>query len=116
MKTGKWALRVEEAGDYRITLLRWPPEANKPIRDGLPPGKAVPGGGKPFRETPGKKLDVVKASISINEFNSSQPVKDGQIGVAFDVKLPAGDTYLTGLFDLANGKKVGPYYATVEKK
>jgi arylsulfatase B len=116
MKTGKWALRVEEAGDYRITLMRWPPEAKHPIRAGLPPGAKVPGGGRGFRETPGKQMDITKASISINDFKASQPVKDGQTGIAFDVKLPAGDTYLTGLFDLANGKKVGPYYATVEKK
>jgi arylsulfatase B len=116
MKTGKWALRVAEAGDYRITLMRWPPEANHPIREGLPPGAKVPGTGSAFRESPGVKLEVIKASIEINDFKSSRPVKDGQVGIAFDVKLPAGDTYLTGLFDLANGKNVGPYYATVEKR
>jgi hypothetical protein len=115
MMTGKWALRVAEAGDYRITLLRWPPEANHPIKSGLKAGAKVPGT-KSFRETPGKALDIKTASIEIGSFKSAKPVSNTDIGIAFDVTLPAGNTYLTGMFDLANGKKVGPYYATFEKK
>ncbi|QDT69117.1 Arylsulfatase precursor [Planctomycetes bacterium MalM25] len=111
---GDWAVRVEHAGRYRITLRRWPAEADKPLTAGLPAGAAVPGL-KAFRETPGKALAIRSAGVRIAGYEAEQPVEPDAGAVAFEADLPAGSTRLMGYFELAGGGRVGSYYAEVER-
>jgi len=112
---GEWAVKVERAGAYRITLSRWPAVAGKAIDAQLAPGKPVPGL-KAFRETPGKALAVKQAGIQVAGIEQEKDVATGAASVSFDVNLPKGEVYLLGYFVLADGKKCGSYYASVERK
>ena len=113
--TGFWALRVAEAGTYKITFLRWPKEANKKITESVAAGAKVPGL-TAYRETPGKAIDIKEAVLVCGDIKEKMPVTDSDVGVTFEVELPAGELDLHCNFVLADGKKMGSYYAEVEKK
>lgn len=112
--TGYWALRVEAAGDYRVTLRRWPPEVSRAIVQGLPPGKPVPGL-EAFRETTGVAIDAVLAELEIAGKQMQARVQPDDEEVTFDIQLPSGDAELRGRFVLRDGDALGAYYALVEK-
>ncbi|BCX46743.1 N-acetylgalactosamine-6-sulfatase [Haloferula helveola] len=113
---GYWATRVEEAGRYRISLRRWPVEADHPIRGSLPPGKDVPGASKAWRAVPGKALDITKATLQIDgKALETKPVGDEDTEAVFEVELKAGSQKFAPYFELADGKQVGAYFATITK-
>lgn len=114
MSTGWWALNVEEAGKYRITLRRWPASTQTAIVAGMKPGKPVPGL-RAFRETPGKAIPIVKAQLEIGEFSGEQEVRPKDSGVRFEMELEAGEVELRTFFLLENGEKLSAYFADVEK-
>lgn len=111
---GDWAVRIERAGRYRITLRRWPAEADTPLTEGLAAGAGVPGL-KAFRETRGEVLDIRSAGVRIADYEAERPVDPGAASTAFEADLPAGSTRLMGYFELAGGERVGSYYAEVER-
>ncbi|MBM83081.1 MAG: N-acetylgalactosamine-4-sulfatase [Planctomycetaceae bacterium] len=113
--TGFWNVKVVEAGDYEIRLRRWPEEADLPINASLKPGTDVPGV-KAFRTAPGQEIEPVKATVSIGDVNAEATVDPGVKEVKFQLKLPAGKSRLTALFETADGKTYGAYYAYVTKK
>ena len=112
--TGFWALRVAEAGTYRVTLLRWPKESGKKITESVASGEPVPGL-VAYREEPGVALKVKKATLSFADFKETKPVTDQDVGISFEVEFPAGELDLHCDFELKDGKKIGSYYAEVEK-
>jgi arylsulfatase len=105
-----WTVAVERAGEYEISLYRWPPEmklaltaareAQKMTAGALPEGKALP--------VAGAKLDVAGQSLA-------QKAEDGAPAVTFRVKLgKAASTKLHGWFTDAQGGDVsGAFYAVV---
>lgn len=111
---GNWALKVEKAGKYKISLRRWPIEGGYKITTSIPAGNPVPGL-KAFRETPGKTIDAKKAGIVIGDIEKEIEVPESASEVSFEVELNAGEVYLEGYFINGSGKKVGSYYAYVEK-
>ena len=111
---GDWAVRVEQAGQYRITLRRWPAEAATPLTEGLPAGPSVPGM-VAFRETPGKALEIRSAGIQIGDIELQQTIEPNAESVAFEADLPKGSARLQGYFELADGKTIGAYYVDVER-
>ena len=113
--TGYWALRVAEAGTYKITLLRWPKETGKKITERVLPGAKVPGL-EAYRETVGKALKIKEAVLRCGDIKEKKPVTDSDVGVTFEVELAAGELDLYCDFILEDGKKMGSYYAEVEKK
>ncbi|MCH8193494.1 MAG: hypothetical protein IIA65_05700 [Planctomycetes bacterium] len=84
------------------------------ISEGLPPGPAV-SGLTAFRETPGKGLAAQRAGIKIGDVEREEPVQADDQGVSFDLSLEAGEVDFLAYFILKEGKKVGAYYADVEK-
>lgn len=113
---GHWAIHVEQAGRYQISLSRWPSEADTPIAQGMEPGAPVPGL-RAFRETPGEPIPASRAILRVGELQLESPVAPGQRTVRFLLELEAGDTELEGSFLLEGGAnvKIGAYYATVER-
>lgn len=113
--TGFWNVYVHEAGNYEIRLRRWPETADLPINASLKPGDPVPGV-KAMRETPGKSINPVQATIRIGEITADSPVKPGDKEVVFNLKLKQGKTRMTALFVGEQGEEHGAYYAYVLKK
>ena len=89
---GPWWLDVAKAGNYRISLSRWPAYTNRPIES-----KAA------SIEIAGQTLTKV----------IEQP--DQTVTADFQVELPAGPTELMTSLTTADGTPHGAYFATVER-
>jgi len=112
---GEWALKVQEAGTYTISLRRWPRATGAGVNATLPAGKPVPGLSA-FREAPGKALNAKNAGIEIGKIKKEVPVKANADEVTFEVELDKGEVNLIAYFIQENNKKIGAYYAYVEKQ
>ncbi len=110
---GKWAVKFVEAGDYKLTLRRWPKETGLNLDASLAPGKPVPGL-TAFRETPGKSLKFKTATIKVGDELRESSAGKGE-GTTFNMRLPAGETFIEAWFDTTDGEQVGAYYVVVEK-
>jgi len=110
---GKWAVKFVEAGDYKLTLRRWPKETGLNLDASLVPGKPVPGL-TAFRETPGKSLKFKTATIKVGDELRESSAGKGE-GTTFNMRLPVGETFIEAWFDTNEGEQVGAYYVVVEK-
>jgi len=113
--TGFWNVKIVEAGEYELRLRRWPEESDLVIDASLAAGAAVPGA-RAFRETPGKAIKPVKASVQIGEIKAVSEVPSGAKEITFTLQLPAGKSRLSALFETENGEKYGAYFVYVKKK
>jgi arylsulfatase A-like enzyme len=111
-RNGAWNVEVAKAGEYEITLRRWPAEADTAIRAGRPVVKHADG-----RFPAGVALPVASARLTVGRFDATRPVGDGDRAVTFAVELPAGRTKLRTWFLDADGEEIaGAYYVTVRRK
>ena len=109
--SGPWHVLVERAGEYRVSLRRWPVEADTPIRAGLPAFDGVLG-----HYPPGKALPIVKARLKVADLDEFKPVAKGDKAASFTVHLPAGKTTLqTWFYDRGDKQLCGAYCVYVEK-
>ncbi|MCO8123266.1 arylsulfatase [Stieleria sp. TO1_6] len=113
--TGFWNVKITAAGKYEIRLRRWPLEVDQPIASELPAGDPVPGE-RAFRETPGKAVPAVRATLTIGELTKTAEVPAGAKEVVFQVDLDPATTTMTGQFETDSGEVFGSYFAYVEKK
>ena len=113
---GHWPIKVLTAGTYEIALLRWPPEANKPINAALPVGKNVPGSSRAFRANPGNAIRATKATLRINDKElATKPVGAKDVKITFEAKLTKGVHQLSPYFHIPAGQ-LGAYYVVATKK
>lgn len=128
---GSWELFVEKAGDYEISLCRWPEEAEGAVAGSvaafIPADRAfesareseIPlwfknGHGGSFPE--GKKLAVTMARCAIGPHDLKKTVGRDDRAVVFAVSLPEGKASLkTWFYDRAGNELCGAYYAYVRK-
>ena len=96
---------VAKAGTYRFELRRWPEETGGTIR-GVLPDEAT-------RRMAGEKLDIVKASLEVQDFNKTLPVDDAMTAAVFEVELQAGPADIAACFWTKDDQKTGAYYLTV---
>jgi arylsulfatase len=109
---GPWHLEVERAGEYEITLSRWPREAELPIAGPAPLFKPQDGPG-----LDGKAIPAVRVRMQIGDIDDAKPIGPDDRGVKFQVQLPAGRTVLqTWLYDSVGKELCGAYYAEVRRK
>ena len=111
---GPWAVKVEEAGTYKIALRRWPRESGLSLRSPAAPGDPVPGL-EAYREEPGVALPITKARIEFGDTLVNMDITEDMPEAVFEVELPAGDYKLGGYFTLESAEEVAAYYAYVEK-
>lgn len=110
-KNGIWNLFVERAGEYEITLRRWPVEADAPISASLPEYKAADG-----TFAPGIAIPVAQARLRVGSAVVSRPVSKEDKAVTFTVALPAGRTTLQTWFtDTKRQELCGAYYVYVRR-
>jgi arylsulfatase A-like enzyme len=108
---GYWDIEVEKSGEYLIELLRWPKEAGKGIREGIPASTIPIPGGRPFPK--GVALDIKKARLQIQDFDSTVVVTDNMKAAEFIVDLESGKTRLRTFFTGDEGLSLGAYYVYV---
>jgi arylsulfatase A-like enzyme len=94
-----WAIEVERAGDYEISLRRWPVEADKGINDG----------------TYGKAFNYKKARMRIGNIDETMAIPPEAREVTFKDSLEKGITKLAPTF-IGPDLTATPYYAYVTHK
>jgi len=113
---GHWPIKVLAAGTYEIAMLRWPPEAKKPINAALPEGPNVPGASRAFRANPGNSIQASKATLRIDGKElETKPVGAKDVKVVFETKLTKGIHELSPFFHIPAGQ-LGAYYVVATKK
>ena len=87
---GYWAVHVERAGTYRVTLRRWPEWVAKP-------------------------LDATKAQVRLGGVEKKEDIADSAAtAVTFELPLEKGDARLETTLTTADGKSRGAYFVDVE--
>ncbi|NBQ58593.1 MAG: arylsulfatase [Opitutaceae bacterium] len=108
-KNGAWSLFVEHAGEYEISLRRWPIEADAPITAAMPAFKGVDGG-----FAAGDAFPVASADLKIGAELRQQAVTAEDKSVNFRLTLPRGPVALQTWFrDSAGLEIAGAYYVYV---
>ncbi len=98
---GHWNVRVERAGEYEVSVRRWPPEVDTAL--------AAPNG------TPSRALPITGARLMVAGHELSAKAAAGDKAVTFRARLPAGPTQLQAWFTDRAGKDLcGAFYATVQ--
>ncbi|MFT5130770.1 MAG: arylsulfatase A-like enzyme [Rhodothermales bacterium] len=93
---GYWEADFAAAGDYRISLARWPQEADRAIRDG-------------------SHASATKMTLVIDGKEFTKTIAEADKQISFNMTLKAGQKRIQGWIR-AGGKDIsGPYYCTVEK-
>ncbi|MEM9366147.1 MAG: arylsulfatase [Planctomycetota bacterium] len=111
---GHWAIRVHQAGSYRVTVRRWPEETNQPINALLAAGDEVPGKDKAFRTEPGAAIAAETAVVIVDgQELASSPVEANAASVSFTISLAEGAHELAPVFR-GDAVEVGAYYCYVE--
>jgi len=113
-ETAPWAVQIHEAGEYELTLRRWPEEIDHPIRADLPPGGPVPGQSA-YRTTPGVGLPAVKARVECQGRTVEAEVLPDARAVTVRLSLAAGAGRMSAVFVDAEGKETGVFYVYVRK-
>ena len=101
------------SGRSHVELMRWPKEADRSIREGIPASTTPIQGGSPFGA--GKALNMDIARLEIQDFENSMTVTDEMKSAAFNVDLEKGKTKLKTWFTGSNGLSLGAYYVYISK-
>ncbi len=108
-KNGTWSLLVEHAGDYEVSLRRWPLEAEAPLAAGMPAYQGVDG-----KFAAGEAFPVASAELKIGAVHRQKPVASDDTVVTFPVTLPRGPVSLQTWFRDDAGREIaGAYYVSV---
>ncbi|HEY7426416.1 MAG TPA: arylsulfatase [Gemmataceae bacterium] len=110
---GPWHIQVEKAGDYEISLRRWPAEADLAIAAAAPAFQ----GPENSQYRAGRALPIAKARLRVGSIDESRPVNATDKAVTFQVKLRAGRTLLQTWFSDRDDKELcGAYYVYVRRR
>ena len=115
---GFWDLDVAEAGEYKITLRRWPEELDLPIDAVVPAADLDPEKhdvSTRLYNLPSGAVRAKKARLKVGSFDETAAVSPGDKSVSFQVTLPTGHTNLQTWLTDASGKSRGAYYVYVER-
>ncbi len=109
---GWWALEVAEAGNYRLTLHRWPPALGLPFNATVPEGEAIPNG-KPYAT--GEVIEPVKVMVKIGEEPARQVDFSASEPIMTQTELAAGPVEIQTWITDAKGVERGAFYVEVER-
>jgi arylsulfatase A-like enzyme len=90
LANGVWAIDVEQAGTYRITLRRWP--------------QGVEGA-----------LPAKQSRVKIGDVEAMTAVADGAESAVLTLELPVGEAMLQTWLEQADGKSRGAFFVTFER-
>ena len=97
---GPWNILVERAGEYEISLRRWPPDLDLPL-------SAQHGANS-------LALPIAAGVVRVGEVEQSSKVGAGAKEIVVRMTLPAGPTRMQAWFQDVRGEDLrGAFYATV---
>jgi arylsulfatase len=100
---GPWNVNVEQAGQYEITLRRWPFDSDAALDGNVDP--------------PGKALPIRLAKLKVAGVEQEMKTAPGDRDAVFRVDLPAGRTQLQAWFEDAKGSDLcGAFYVKVLRR
>ena len=112
--TGRWTVDVEQPGEYRFSLRRWPEELDLPIDADAPPEVA-----QEVSYTPGSEcvtIDPVKARLKLFDREETVDVDASAEEVTFTLLMErTGVTEMEAWFVDGDGEERGAYYVYVER-
>jgi arylsulfatase A-like enzyme len=117
-KNGYFEIHVKRDGLYRFELRRWPREVDIALTDGIESSDAgwrldVIHERHHFNYTGGLAIPFTKASIQIANQKMERCLDTNCQYAAFELNLPAGQTYLNTAFTTEDGLERGAYYVYV---
>ena len=106
-----WPVEVACDGRYRIELRRWPRDADVPIIG------SVPAVHEPFCDPlpEGRAYPITKARLSVQGFDQTIDVGEGDKAAVFETPLKKGQTKLQSWFTFDGHQTIGAYYVYIEK-
>ncbi len=113
--SGYWPLAVKQAGEYEISLRRYPIEADLVINATVPKVTPEELPGLEWTIPEGKNLNFVKASIEIAETKQENNISDKDKSITFKVHLKEGNTNLKASFFNDKNEENVAYYVYVNK-
>ena len=100
---GPWNIHVERAGDYEISLRRWPPDLDLALNS--PQGENS------------IQLAIAGGTVAVAGIQRSTKVADGAKEIVIRMNLPQGPAQLQAWFqDASGGDLRGAYFATIRPK
>jgi len=87
---GPWAIEVERAGEYEVTLYRWPAHLER-------------------------AMDAVHATVAMGGASAAMEVDPSATSASFRLRLPAGPTELLTTLRRSDGEEHGAYFASVRR-
>ena len=87
---GYWAVNVEQAGSYEVTLRRWPAQLDKP-------------------------LEATMARVQVGEISAELEVDAAATHASFKLDLPAGPARLQSWLSLPDGKQRGAFFVYIRR-
>ena len=113
--TGVWAVDVEQPGEYRFALRRWPEELDLPIDAPAPEEEAAR---IPYAHTgQGIAIRPVRARLKLFDRETTAAVRPGAKEVTFTLDVArTGVTQLEAWFVGADSAEQGAYYVTVTRR
>jgi arylsulfatase A-like enzyme len=111
---GWWEVDVANAGEYAITLRRWPPEVRRPLREGLKVTRLTKEGAAPQTIAGATRCRVNVAGLDLRS-----PIPPDAEEVTLTARLPAGPARLQAWFindAVIGGTTFGVYYVGVRKR
>jgi len=110
---GYWDVEVMTSGKYRFELMRWPKEAGRSLKEGIPASTTPIPGGQPFGA--GNALDITGARLKIQDYDEKIEVSGTMKSADFVLDLENGKTKLQTWFTLNDSLSLGAYYVYVSK-
>lgn len=104
---------VEKAGRYRISLRRWPREADARIH-GIVPDLQLHPSTHAMKKFPINALKVTKAQLMIGDVSETKNVRPSDKEVVFEVDLPEGEQRIQTRFTMENGERTAAYFTYIE--
>ncbi len=119
--SGYWEVEIEEDGEYRFELRRWPSSEERAISSGIAGNdvdydrvnidKGVWGW-----YTGGNSLTIINANICIQGIKQTKPVKTQDTAAIFTLSLKKGETVLDAWFDDGQKSIASAYYVNIIKQ
>lgn len=108
---GYWDIEVLTSGKYKFELMRWPKEARRSLREGIPASTIPIPGGEPFGK--GNALDINGARLKVQDYDELVDVTEEMNSADFVINLKKGKTKLNTWFTGPDDLSLGAYYVYI---